>query len=193
MDPQYLIRVIMVNARGQRFINEDTYPGRIGQAALFQQDNRTFLVLDEEGFEEARRVSAAPDVLQLQPAWVCETASELAAETGLPPGALEATLEVYPPRGGRPGPAAAQGRALAASAARPAGCRGPPGHEVGLRPRRADHRYGRGGAACERGADPRPVRGGPGHGEYRRMGVRERRVARRRQPSSAAGRGGARR
>ncbi|GAA3483164.1 FAD-dependent oxidoreductase [Streptomyces yanii] len=95
MDPQYLIRGIMVNARGQRFINEDTYPGRIGQAALFQQDNRTFLVLDEEGFEEAGRVSAAPDVLQLRPAWVCETASELAAETGLPPGALEATLEVY--------------------------------------------------------------------------------------------------
>ncbi|MCX4538087.1 hypothetical protein [Streptomyces sp. NBC_01669] len=36
MDPQYLIRGIMDNARGQRFINEDTYPGRIGQAALFQ-------------------------------------------------------------------------------------------------------------------------------------------------------------
>ncbi|MBD0423943.1 FAD-dependent oxidoreductase [Streptomyces sp. TRM S81-3] len=95
MDPQYLIRGIVVNGRGQRFINEDTYPGRIGQAALFQQGNRTFLVLDEEGFEEARRVSAAPDVLQLPPTWVCESATELAAEMGLPPGALEATLEVY--------------------------------------------------------------------------------------------------
>ncbi|MFB6784458.1 FAD-binding protein [Streptomyces sp. NPDC056352] len=31
----------------------------------------------------------------MRPAWVCETASELAAETGLPPGALEATLKVY--------------------------------------------------------------------------------------------------
>ncbi|MFG3547529.1 FAD-dependent oxidoreductase [Streptomyces sp. NPDC047725] len=95
MDPQYLIRGIVVNGRGQRFINEDTYPGRIGQAALFQQANQTFLVLDEEGFEEARRVSAAPEVLQLRPAWVCGTATELAAETGLPPGALEATLDVY--------------------------------------------------------------------------------------------------
>ncbi|MGW0816437.1 FAD-dependent oxidoreductase [Streptomyces viridiviolaceus] len=95
MDPQYLIRGIMVNGRGQRFINEDTYPGRIGQAALFQQGNQTFLVLDEEGFEEARRVSAAPDVLRLPPTWVCESATELAEEMGLPPGALEATLEVY--------------------------------------------------------------------------------------------------
>ncbi|MGW5116390.1 FAD-dependent oxidoreductase [Streptomyces noursei] len=95
MDPQYLIRGIMVNGRGQRFINEDTYPGRIGQAALFQQANQTFLVLDEEGFEEARRVSSAPEMLQLRPSWVCETAAELAAEMGLPAGALEATLEVY--------------------------------------------------------------------------------------------------
>ncbi|EST36527.1 FAD-dependent oxidoreductase [Streptomyces roseochromogenus] len=95
MDPQYLIRGMVVNDQGQRFINEDTYPGRIGQAALFQQDDQTFLVLDEEGFEEARRVSAAPEFLQPRPAWVCASASGLAAEMGLPPGALEATLDVY--------------------------------------------------------------------------------------------------
>ncbi|POX57213.1 flavoprotein [Streptomyces sp. Ru71] len=95
MDPQYLIRGIVVNGRGQRFINEDTYPGRIGQAALFQQGDETFLVLDEEGFEEAGRVSAAPEFLQLRPTWVCGSAAELGAEMGLPPGALEATVEVY--------------------------------------------------------------------------------------------------
>ncbi|MDI3408790.1 FAD-binding protein [Streptomyces cavernicola] len=95
MDPQYLIRGIVVNGRGQRFVNEDTYPGRIGQAALLKQDNETFLVLDEEGFEEARRMSAAPEFLQLRPSWVCGTATELAAEMGLPAGALEATLDVY--------------------------------------------------------------------------------------------------
>ncbi|MFF2509225.1 FAD-dependent oxidoreductase [Streptomyces sp. NPDC058067] len=95
MDPQYLIRGIVVNDRGQRFINEDTYPGRIGQAALYKQENQTFLVLDEDGFEQARKASAAPEILQLQPKWVCESAAELASEMGLPPGALEATLEVY--------------------------------------------------------------------------------------------------
>ncbi|MGW1005530.1 FAD-dependent oxidoreductase [Streptomyces sp. NPDC002520] len=95
MDPQYSIRGILVNGRGQRFINEDTYPGRLGHAALFQQDNQAFLVLDEEGFEEARRVSAAPEFMQMRPAWVCETAAELGAAMGLPPGALESTLDVY--------------------------------------------------------------------------------------------------
>ncbi|WP_413456354.1 FAD-binding protein [Glutamicibacter sp. FR1] len=38
-DPQLLVRSILVNGRGQRYINEDTYPGRLGQATLFHQEN----------------------------------------------------------------------------------------------------------------------------------------------------------
>ena len=42
---------MVVNANGQRFINEDTYPGRIGQAAVYHQDARAYLVFDEEAYE----------------------------------------------------------------------------------------------------------------------------------------------
>ena len=30
IDPQQLVRGILVNGRGQRYVTEDTYPGRIG-------------------------------------------------------------------------------------------------------------------------------------------------------------------
>ena len=35
-DPQLMIRGILVNGRGQRYVNEDTYPGRIGQETLLR-------------------------------------------------------------------------------------------------------------------------------------------------------------
>ena len=34
IEPQQLVRGILVNARGQRYVAEDTYPGRIGQLTL---------------------------------------------------------------------------------------------------------------------------------------------------------------
>ena len=52
-DPQMVVRGILVNGRGQRFIPEDTYPGRIGQATLIQQDNEAYLIIDEESLEQA--------------------------------------------------------------------------------------------------------------------------------------------
>lgn len=94
-DPQLLVRGILVNARGQRYITEDTYPGRIGQATLFHQDNQAFLIIDEAAFEEASASeSSTPDFL-LQPTWVAETVEELEAEIGLPAGSLESTVDLY--------------------------------------------------------------------------------------------------
>jgi 3-oxo-5alpha-steroid 4-dehydrogenase len=82
---------ILVNQFGQRFINEDTYCGRIGQMAVFHQQARCSLVLDEEIFEsvpEADRWGA-------RPTWVAETVADLEAEMGLPDGSLQATVDVY--------------------------------------------------------------------------------------------------
>lgn len=90
-NPPLVYPSILVNHFGQRFINEDTYCGRIGQAALFHQQARCSLVLDEEIFEsvpEADRWGA-------RPTWVAETVAELEREMGLPEGSLQATVELY--------------------------------------------------------------------------------------------------
>ena len=78
---------ILVNGRGERFINEDTYNGRIGLEILLRQDEEAYLVFDEEGY--------VVNAVGMRATWVAETATELAAEIGLPPGALEATLDAY--------------------------------------------------------------------------------------------------
>lgn len=85
--PWGLKRGVLVNAQGQRFVNEDAYYGRLGEYALFRADGRAWLVVDDAIFEKPeypRRVAA-----------VGETPAELARELGLPPGALEATLRLY--------------------------------------------------------------------------------------------------
>jgi 3-oxo-5alpha-steroid 4-dehydrogenase len=85
--PRQLIEGIIVDGAGQRFINEDTYMGRVGQAALYEHEATCFLVIDEAGYE--------PNWMGLEASWVCETVAELEAEIGLPSGALEATLTLY--------------------------------------------------------------------------------------------------
>ena len=78
---------ILVNGKGERFINEDTYNGRIGLEILLRQDEEAYLVFDEEGY--------VVNAVGMRASWVAETATELAEEIGLPPGALEATLDAY--------------------------------------------------------------------------------------------------
>lgn len=90
-NPPLVYPSILVNRFGQRFINEDTYCGRVGQAAIFHQQAMCSLVLDEEIFEsvpEADRWGA-------RPTWVCETVAELESEMGLPEGSLQATIGLY--------------------------------------------------------------------------------------------------
>ena len=79
--PRTLIHGILVNGRGQRFINEDTYMGRVGQSALYEQDGEVFLVVDEASYEV--------NWMGLAATWVCETEAQLEAEMGLPDGSLQ--------------------------------------------------------------------------------------------------------
>ena len=94
-DPQLFIRGILVNGRGQRYINEDTYPGRVGQATLIENQNQAFLVIDEAAYQEGLTRPTSTEQLRHRPTWVCETVEELEAEMGLPAGALQSTVEVY--------------------------------------------------------------------------------------------------
>jgi len=85
--PRTLIHGILVNGHGQRFINEDTYMGRVGQAALYEQDGEVYLIVDEASYEV--------NWMGLAASWVCETAEQLESEMRLPAGSLQATLDVY--------------------------------------------------------------------------------------------------
>jgi 3-oxo-5alpha-steroid 4-dehydrogenase len=85
--PRGLINGILVNGQGQRFINEDTYMGRVGQRSLYEQDGEVYLILDEAAYEVNWMGLAASSV--------CETPAQLEAEIGLPPGSLESTVALY--------------------------------------------------------------------------------------------------
>ena len=85
--PWGLKRGILVNQQGQRFINEDTYYGRLGERALFFHDGRAWLVVDDEVFEK-------PDY-EFEIVATGETPEELEREMGLPEGSLVSTLALY--------------------------------------------------------------------------------------------------
>lgn len=94
-DPQLFIRGILVNGKGQRYINEDTYPGRVGQATLIENHNEAYLIIDEAAYEEGMTRPTSSPQLRHQPKWVAETVEELEAEIGLPAGALQSTVDVF--------------------------------------------------------------------------------------------------
>ena len=85
--PRSLKYGILVNRLGQRFINEDTYMGRVGQRALVKELGEAYLVVDEAHYQ--------PNWLGIPATWVCATAAELESEIGLPAGALVDTLEYF--------------------------------------------------------------------------------------------------
>ena len=76
-----------MNAQGQRFINEDTYYGRLGEHALLHQNGRVWMIVDDE-------IYTKPEY-GFELCAVGETPEELARELGLPEGALESTIEVF--------------------------------------------------------------------------------------------------
>lgn len=95
-DPALMIRGIVVDGRGTRVINEDTYPGRIGQELVSHRSSQAFIVADEQAVDEAaadRNPSSA--FAPPQPAWVSDDVAELEEAAGIPAGALAATLELY--------------------------------------------------------------------------------------------------
>lgn len=85
--PHRLMRGILVNRFGQRFINEDTYYGHVGQECLFRQDAHMYLILDTDVFER--------NMVVMEPTAVEETIEDLERAIDLPPGSLQQTVEYY--------------------------------------------------------------------------------------------------
>lgn len=85
--PRGLVRGILVNGEGRRFMNEDTYAGRIGKESLLHQGGEMYFVHSDDTFEV--------NVVGYTARWVAESPAELETEIGLPPGSLQETLERY--------------------------------------------------------------------------------------------------
>jgi 3-oxo-5alpha-steroid 4-dehydrogenase len=85
--PNRLAKALLVNREGERYINEDTYTGRIGHESLVTQGGEVYLIVDEHLFTR--------NYVGMNITWAAETVEELARDIGLPPDALVATVEEY--------------------------------------------------------------------------------------------------
>jgi succinate dehydrogenase/fumarate reductase flavoprotein subunit len=86
--PEDLIKGIVVNAEGRRFVAEDVYHGRMANRIAEQPDAKAFLILDEEIFGYPKHGSHT-----FLDAY--ETVEEMEAALGVPAGSLATTLERY--------------------------------------------------------------------------------------------------
>jgi 3-oxo-5alpha-steroid 4-dehydrogenase len=89
--PAMICRGMLVNAYGQRFINEDVYPGLASAAAVRHQPGPHWVVIDEQGYEDIPE----RDRWNVRPAFVDETIEGLEKDLGVPPGSLESTVAAY--------------------------------------------------------------------------------------------------
>ena len=86
--PEDLIKGIVVNAEGRRFVAEDVYHGRMANRIAEQPDAKAFLILDEEIFGYPKHGSHTfIDAF--------ETVEEMESALGVPDGSLRATLDRY--------------------------------------------------------------------------------------------------
>jgi succinate dehydrogenase/fumarate reductase flavoprotein subunit len=87
--PESHVKGILVNECGQRFINEDAYPGRVSVHCTRQPGDRIFLLVDDEIFSQPSELS------RIEVAAVGESWEALERELGVPEGSLVASVETY--------------------------------------------------------------------------------------------------
>ena len=88
--PGQLIKGIIVNSLGRRFVAEDSYHGRTAHCISEQPGQRAYLILNEKIFAYPEIESARHELIDGY-----ETVAELEAGLKLPPGALVSTIERY--------------------------------------------------------------------------------------------------
>lgn len=87
--PESLVKGIFVNSRGQRFINEDCYHGRVSRVMLDQPGDRAWLLVDNAIF--GRPI----DLARISIAAVGDNWGEIERELGLPEDTLTATVRSF--------------------------------------------------------------------------------------------------
>ncbi|MBE2997098.1 FAD-dependent oxidoreductase [Nocardiopsis sp. HNM0947] len=89
--PALIARGMLVDGHGQRFHNEDVYPGLISAAAVRSRPGPYWAIIDEQGFEDI----PDEDLWGIRPRFVEETLADLERAVGVPAGALEETVTAY--------------------------------------------------------------------------------------------------
>jgi 3-oxo-5alpha-steroid 4-dehydrogenase len=88
--PADLIKGILVNLHGERFVAEDSYHGRTAERIAEQPHAKAYLIVDEEVFHYPEREKSGHRLID---GW--ETVAEMEAGLGLPEGSLQRTIEEY--------------------------------------------------------------------------------------------------
>lgn len=88
--PAQLIKGILVNNRGERFVAEDSYHGRTAELIAEQPQACAYLILDSEIFAYPENVNARHRLVD-----GFETIAEMEAGLQLPPGSLQRTMAEY--------------------------------------------------------------------------------------------------
>jgi 3-oxo-5alpha-steroid 4-dehydrogenase len=86
--PESIVKGILVNTRGQRFVPEDGYYGLLGHEIAFHQDGKAFLIADAD-------IAFGWDDFRLPVAAQAATIAELESKLQLPVGALAQTVDYY--------------------------------------------------------------------------------------------------
>ncbi|QYY33200.1 MULTISPECIES: FAD-dependent oxidoreductase [Cupriavidus] len=87
--PESLIKGVFVNERGQRFINEDCYHGRIGHHIMQQLGDRIYLLVDSATYQQPAEFT------RIGIAAAGDTWEEVEHDLGMPAGTLSATVSNY--------------------------------------------------------------------------------------------------
>lgn len=88
--PAQLIKGVIVNSNGNRFVAEDSYHGRTAAFVSEQAGQRAFLIVDSDIFAYPEIETANHELVDGY-----ETIEEMEAALGMPEGALVATLDNY--------------------------------------------------------------------------------------------------
>nr|WP_221796663.1 FAD-binding protein [Aquisediminimonas sediminicola] len=88
--PGQLIKGIIVNNRGERFVSEDSYHGRTACFVMEQPNQTAYLIVDSEIFAYPEITSARHELVD---GW--ETIAEMEAGLNLPVGSLVQTMADY--------------------------------------------------------------------------------------------------
>lgn len=86
--PEDIVKGIMVNLRGQRFVPEDGYYGLLGHELAYKQDGKGYLIADQS-------IAFAWKDFRMPVAAQAPTIAELERQLKLPEGALVQTVDYY--------------------------------------------------------------------------------------------------
>ena len=89
--PASLTYGLFINSQGQRFVNEDSYHGRVGSLILRQTGDRVYLILGVEDYGNYETES----YLNADVVATADSVPELESDLNLPQGQLQSTIRDY--------------------------------------------------------------------------------------------------